>query len=354
VTVERARASFLRACWLDVAVRKPGNVSLASAGHGMEAQMFIDSAQAAAPALFKPGLGVGARIEGAVEATWAVAGCNTNLGILLLCAPIALAIERQPGATTPAALQAAVESVLAALDIEDARAAFRAIARAHPGGLGTAPSEDVRNPPTTGLRCAMALAAERDFIAKQYRDGFADVFALTVQGLEFLLPPLGLSRKGISPSPSRGGQGWGSAGAQWNQSLSSAVDPHPRPPPEGEGVLRHPLVEGVRPSAATVAFVQRLYLSFLSRTPDSHIVRNHGEQVAQTVMTAAQTWRERERAGAVLDGDPDFIAWDESLKAARINPGTSADLTVAALMLAGWIASAAPPARDAAGGWHGS
>ena len=77
--IERARACFLRACWLDVAVRKPGNVSLVSPGHGMEASMFIASAQAAAGALFEPGLGVGARIEGAVAATWAVAGCNTKL-----------------------------------------------------------------------------------------------------------------------------------------------------------------------------------------------------------------------------------------------------------------------------------
>ncbi len=45
--IERARACFLQACWLDVAVRKPGNVSLASAGHRMQADMFLASAQAA-------------------------------------------------------------------------------------------------------------------------------------------------------------------------------------------------------------------------------------------------------------------------------------------------------------------
>jgi triphosphoribosyl-dephospho-CoA synthase len=35
------------------------------------------------------------------------------------------------------------------------------------------------------------------------------------------------------------------------------------------------------------------------------------------------------------DTDPEFAAWDESLKADRINPGTTADLTVAALLIAG-------------------
>lgn len=305
--IERARACFLRACWLDVAVRKPGNVSRASPGHGMQASMFIDSAQAAAGALFEPGLRVGARIEGAVAATWAVAGCNTNLGILLLCAPIALAVERDPGATTRAALQAAVESVLAGLDTDDARAAYRAIARAHPGGLGSAPAEDVHDVPSVDLRAAMALAADRDLIARQYRDGLADLFALAFQA-----PVSGMAC--------------------------------------GEGAA----ATDAPPDAATVASVQRLYLACLSGVADSHIVRIHGERVAQTVMAAAQAWRERERAGTVLDADPGFAAWDLSLKAARINPGTSADFTVAALLLAGWIGSSVAPAREAADGWHGS
>ena len=273
--------------------------------------MFIASAQAAAGALFEPGLGVGARVERAVAATWAVAGCNTNLGILLLCAPIALAVERQPGATTRPALQAAVESVLAALDVEDARAAYRAIAHARPGGLGSAPAEDVRDAPSIDLRAAMALAAERDLIARQYRDGFADLFALAFEA------PLG-ALCGVHG-------------------------------PEDPAAL---------PDADTVARVQRLYLAWLSGFADSHIVRNHGEGVAQTVMAAAQAWRKRERAGAVLDADADFASWDASLKAARINPGTSADLTVAALLLAGFVESSAAPARNEArneaNGWHGS
>jgi len=305
--IERARACFLRACWLDVAVRKPGNVSQASPGHGMQASMFIASAEAAAGALFEPGLRVGARIEAAVAATWAVAGCNTNLGILLLCAPIALAVEQHPRAGTPAALRAAVESVLATLDIDDARAAYRAIARAHPGGLGTAPAEDVRAAPSVDLRAAMALAADRDLIARQYRDGFADLFALAFQA-----------------------------------------------PVHPAGCSEAPAEADAPPDAATVAFVQRLYLACLSAFPDSHIVRKHGERVAQTVMTAAQAWRERAGAGAALDADPGFAAWDVSLKAAGVNPGTSADFTVAALLLSGWIRSFAAPAREAANGWHGS
>ncbi len=280
---EHARACFLRACELDVAVRKPGNVSLASPGHGMQAAMFIASAQAAAGPLFDAGARVGDRIEAAVAATWAVAGCNTNLGILLLCAPIARAVEMSPEARSPAALQAAIEAALADLDVADACAAYRAIARANPGGLGSAPSQDVQRPPSIGLRAAMALAAPRDSIARQYRDGFIDLFTLG-------LPALGTSFS-----------------------------------------LR---CEGV-----AVAAVQRLYLRLLGGFADSHIVRNHGKAVAHIVMTAAQAWAERAAQAQALGADADlggeFVAWDEALKLARINPGTTADLTVATLLIAG-------------------
>jgi triphosphoribosyl-dephospho-CoA synthase len=265
---ERARQAFLRACELDVAVRKPGNVSLASPGHGMTAAQFIASAHAAAAPLFATGARVGQRIEGAVAASWAAAGCNTNLGIVLLCAPIAAAAERSPAT----GLRHALDAVLADLNRDDAAAAFRAITRAQPGGLGDAPAEDVRHPPSVALREAMALAAGRDSIARQYATGYADLF-------EIALPQL-------------------------------------------------------RPGAVTHASVQRVFLALASRLPDSHIVRKHGEAVAQTVMSAAQRWHEQAEEGAVLDASPAFIAWDDELKSAGINPGTTADLTVAALLLA--------------------
>jgi triphosphoribosyl-dephospho-CoA synthase len=291
LVVERAKASFLCACMLDVAVRKPGNVSLHSAGHGMQADMFVASARAAAEPLFTLGASVGSRIEGAVQATLAVAGCNTNLGIVLLCAPLALAVERAPQATTAGALREALESVLAGLGLDDARAAYRAIALANPGGLGTAQAQDVHAAPSVGLRAAMALAAERDFIARQYRDGYADLF-------ERALPAL------------------------------------------GSGFALRPLAQSQSPDAATTAAVQRVYLELLANFPDSHIVRKHGDAVAHTVMTSAQAWCARSAQGEALDAAPDFVAWDESLKTQGINPGTTADLTVACLVMAGLTRSA--------------
>lgn len=274
----KVRAAFLRACALDVAVRKPGNVSSASPGHGMQASQFIASAEAAVGPLCRPGASVGERIEAAVAASWAAVGCNTNLGIVLLCAPIAAAAEQCAGPLDLEGLRRALGGVLERLDLDDAGAAFRAIAQANPGGLGSAPAEDVRHLPSIGLRAAMALAAERDLIARQYRDGFSDVLEAALM--------------------------------QWPQALS----------------IEAPL-ESVRQS------VQRVYLTLLATFPDSHIVRKHAEGVAHNVMAAAQ----RFHAGAAPT-EAALAAFDDTLKSQRINPGTTADLTVATLMLQGVIA----------------
>jgi triphosphoribosyl-dephospho-CoA synthase len=288
--IERACASYLVACELDVAVRKPGNVSRLSPGHGMHAELFSASARASAGPMFRLGARVGERIEAAVAATADVAGCNTNLGIVLLCAPIARAIELHPEADDPVLLRAAIEQVLADLDLDDAGAAYRAIASASPGGLGSAPAQDVRNTPSIDLRAAMTLAAERDSIARQYRDGYAELFELSLPPLPSGLPALSIGHDG-SMAP------------------------------------------------ATIEHVQRVYLSFLARLPDSHIVRKHGAALAHSVMRSAQRWQTRAQAGEHLDADPGFADWDLELKASGLNPGTSADLTVAALFVAGVVAS---------------
>lgn len=312
-------ACFLRACALDVAVAKPGNVSLASPGHGMLAAQFLASAQAAVGPLFERGARVGRRIEAAMAATWAAAGCNTNLGILLLCAPVALAIEREPGPHTTRSLRAAIESVLAGLDVDDAAAAYRGIALANPGGLGTAAEQDVHEAPSITLRQAMALAGERDLIARQYRDGYAELFEIGLASLptDFVLRPGAPPAQAAMP---------GSKTADDGRVEAAFGDPATESCETGLRAFA---------TAADAVAVQRLYLALLSRLPDSHIVRKHGEAVAQNVMRSAQGFAGRAAAGESLLADPAFAAWDAELKAARINPGTTADFTVATLLLAG-------------------
>ncbi len=290
-------AAYLWACTLDVAVRKPGNVSLAAPGHDMEAGQFLASACVSAPPLFDPALGVGARLEAAVRATRAAAGCNTNLGILLLCAPVARAFETlalQPE-RSPARLQAALGGALDALDLADARAAYRAIATANPGGLGAAPEQDVSAEPDVGLREAMRLAAHRDLIARQYANGYAEVFALGLAAFA---------------SQRERGQGGG---------LGRGLSGSPGGPGEPEPLAQR---------------VQRVYLAWLANHPDSHIARKHGEAAARAVSAEAAAWRDRLAVESAAAAGEAFSAWDDTLKARGLNPGTSADLTVCTLFIA--------------------
>lgn len=291
-----AREAFLAACRLDVETPKPGNVSVESAGHGMTAAQFLASAQAAAGPLFAHGAPVGKRILDAVARTREVAGCNTNLGIVLLVAPLATSLaaslnerdepdepdESSGEALTAQRWRAATERVLARLTVDDARDAYRAIALANPGGLGDAPEQSVHDAPTVDLRAAMQLAAQRDSIARQYANGFADIFET---GL-------------------------------------AAVDEMPAEAPR--------------------LVTLNVFLTFLASHPDSHIVRKHGMALAQSVTLAARAQHGRWRAAATQTPDQsalrDLYAWDTELKSRGINPGTSADLTVATLFVAGRLA----------------
>lgn len=269
---ETIAVAFTAACLDELDAPKPGNVHVLAAGRRKTGADFARSAHAAAAALAMPGARVGARILGAVEAAVAAVGSNTNLGIVLLCAPLAAAAE-----LAPSDLRKALAGVLRDLDIEDADLAFRAIVRAAPGGLGRAPRHDVLEPATATLRQAMAEAADRDRIARQYVSDFADVFEL------------------------------------------------------GEPLLEAALqrAAGLRAfSWATLA----VYLGLLSSFPDSHVVREHGPDIAEEVLRTARRFCARlQQAADPHDLLPDLLAWDRSLKDRQINPGTSADLTVATL-----------------------
>ena len=290
---EPVRRAFIEACALDVQARKAGNVSEASPGHGMHAGLFLQSAQAAAPPLCVARARVGERIEAAVRATQDLVRCNTNLGIVLLCAPIVAAQERRALGEPGLSLATSIRAVLEALDIDDARAAYRAIALARPAGLGSAPEQDIDAVPTVGLRAAMAMAAGRDRIARQYADAFADVFDPGV--------------------------------ASFERTRDRA------------------LRRGSAPRTARIQAMQAAFLEFLAAWPDSHIARKHGDAAAHSVMAEARPWRQRARRGDTLDADPAWAAWDESLKARGLNPGTSADLCVAAAFLASLEAARTVP-----------
>ena len=268
---ELIAAAFKWACLAELDAPKPGNVHVFAGGHRMTADEFAASADAAAPALSAEGARVGARIFGAVEATLACVGANTNLGIILLCAPLAAAADAEPFD-----LRASLVKVLQDLDTDDANLAFRAIVRAAPAGLGHSALHDVFQPATDSLLKAMAEAADRDRIARQYATSFADVFDLGLPLFE-------------AASRQRAGQEW-----------------------------------------ATLT----TYLGFLSAFPDSHILRKYDAQIADEVRrTAAALLPSLRAAKHPAQLFPELLAWDAALKAEELNPGTSADLTVATLFV---------------------
>jgi triphosphoribosyl-dephospho-CoA synthase len=164
------------ACLLEVSADKPGNITPAHDFSDTTYADMVRSALALGTAFTRErarGRGVGELIADGVRATGRVTDANTNLGIVLLFAPLVrAAATARPGET----LAAATERVLSQLDVADATAAFAAIVQARPGGLGDAAQHDVRGAASVSLREAMAAAAHRDSIASEYATGYAIVF----------------------------------------------------------------------------------------------------------------------------------------------------------------------------------
>ena len=265
-------AMFLAACRAELGALKPGNVHIHAGGHGMEVAQFEASAAAAAPHIAAQDEKVGTRILRAVEDSFAVAGCNTNLGIVLLCAPLAAAAQREGSAN----LRERLHGVLTALDADDTAAVYAAIRLANPGGLGSVDEQDVAAPPSVGLIQAMAMAAERDRIAAAYVTDYTEIF-------DFGLPVLA--------------------------NAMEATDDE-----------RHAITT--------------LHMAFLAFFPDSHIARKYGMETAEAVRTQAHALAPLWQPAARPDTAQNLLDFDADLKRRGINPGTTADLVVATLFAA--------------------
>ena len=272
MTGEEIAAAGQLACLLEVSAPKPGNVSPERHFHDTRYEDFLASAVAIGPALAAAGeRPLGATIRTAVEATSRWTRSNTNLGIVLLLAPLARAAAREGGT-----LRDRLATVLAETTVADAAETYAAIRRARPGGLGAASAEDVAAAPTVSLREAMALAAERDAIAREYTNRFALTFEVGAPALA------GARRRGLP----------------WTE--------------------------------ATV----ECFLTLLAAVPDTHIARKLGRAEAERVTEWA---REVLAAGATgtAEGRAALAALDAELRDPRNsrNPGTTADLTCAALFV---------------------
>ncbi|HEX2217932.1 MAG TPA: triphosphoribosyl-dephospho-CoA synthase [Gemmatimonadales bacterium] len=272
MTGEEIAAAAQLACLLEVSAPKPGNVSPEHHFHDTRYEDFLASAVAIGPALAAAGIRpLGATIRAAVEATARWTRANTNLGIVLLLAPLARAARREGGD-----LRSRVGAVLDETTVEDAADAYAAIRGARPGGLGAAGTQDVRAAPSVTLRDAMALAADRDTIAREYTTRFAVTF-------EVGAPALANARR---------------RGLAWSE--------------------------------ATV----ECFLALLAAVPDTHVARKLGRSEAERLSARAREIVSAGRAGRALDRAA-LAAFDAELRDPRNtrNPGTTADLTCAALFV---------------------
>lgn len=260
------------ACLLEVSAPKPGNVSPGKHFHDTRYEDFLASAVAIGPALASAGeRPLGATVRSAMQATARWTRSNTNLGIVLLLAPLARAALRAGGR-----LRERVAAVLAETTRADAVEVYQAIREARPGGLGQAEEEDVARPPSVTLREAMALAADRDSVAREYASDFALTFDT------------------------------------------------------GAPAIRSARHDGLTWTDATVEG----FLALLAAAPDTHVARKLGTGAAELVSGRARAVLEaggvRSAGGRRALAELDLELRDERN---RHNPGTTADLTCAALFV---------------------
>lgn len=164
------------ACEMEVLAPKPGNVHPGISWNFADLNVadFLASARAIRPVFERTAdFSVGELILQAVRATRRVVSSNTNLGQILLLAPLAKAAAQDGRIETENVID-----VVQRTTVDDAIAAYEAIVLAKPGGMGRSDSQDIASRPTCTLYQAMKLAATHDDIAAQYVSGFADVIGL--------------------------------------------------------------------------------------------------------------------------------------------------------------------------------
>ncbi len=177
------------ACIWEATAHKPGNVHRFRDFADTTYFDFLQSAAAIAPILDRASdQRVGETVLQCIQATRAITKTNTNLGIVLLLVPLASVRADEN-------LRTGVKEVLKGLNVVDARMVYEAIRLVNPTGLGQVSDQDIAEEPTVTLREAMALAANRDMIARQYTTGFEEVLDHGVPALLRALdrrPPISL------------------------------------------------------------------------------------------------------------------------------------------------------------------
>ncbi len=260
------------ACIWEASADKPGNVTRYRDFADLKFEDLLISAMAIGPALRDARrVSVGETILRAMRDTQRFVPSNTNLGIVLLFAPLAKAYG-------PGNLRERLGKVLASLTVDDARQVYGAIRLARPGGMGKIGKYDITEEEVdVTLREAMGLARDRDSIASEYVTDYKITFEL----------------------------GYPTLMKYWEQSRN----------------LMDSIVQ--------------TFLTILSEVPDTHIGRKNSPAVAQEVSRRARmalelggVFSERGREAVT---ELDLYLREEGH---RLNPGTTADFTASSIFVA--------------------
>ncbi len=262
------------ACIQEVCAPKPGNINRGNDFSDTSLEDFLLSAAAIAPAFEDAERSpVGQIVWRAVADARRRVRSNTNLGMILLLAPLAKACLAASGINE---LRRTLNTVLESLSVEDAKLTYAAIRLANPGGLGRVPEADVQQEPSITLLEAMALAKEWDSIAREYASNFEITFEI----------------------------GW----PAMKDTLSKGAD---------------------FPDAIVQA-----YLVILSRVPDTLIARKTDFETARRISLQAE--QVLSKGGTFTSGGREALAeFDRGLRdpGHMLNPGATADLSAAAIFL---------------------
>ena len=266
---------YQHACWIDMHALKPGNTGVHSRNPSPSVEDFLDSAEASAPSLTTPYLTLGERILQAVQATQKMVGTNTNLGIILLIAPMVQAILDKKTVSGYAKLLA---DVLLESTVEDAKNVYQAIRIARPGGIGRKKIQDIFEEPTVTLLNTMKIASSWDSVARQYSNNFHDILFFGVPRFKDLM-------------------------TRWQDECWAATG---------------------------------LYISFLARFQDSLIERKFGILKARSISDMiSRLEKEFYSSDSPVKYKAQLLEIDSHLRRDHVNPGTTADLTVASIFAAG-------------------
>ena len=260
---------------LEASAPKAGNVHPGRGFDDMYFGHFVAAAECIATEISKnvDHDSVGQLVLRCVRTITKQVGVNTSLGTILLVAPIAKAHSL----ASKTLEQEHVAEVLGGLNAEDSRLVYEAIADCLPGGIGEESQNDVRGDAPDDLIQAMSQVSEFDAVARQYVDSFQEVFVL----------------------------------AEWlGQELANSCD--------------------------CLDAICRVQLRWLSHQVDGLIVRKLSQDRALEVVEQAQVALQRvEGSKRPLSSLSAYQEFDEFLRSDgnRLNPGTTADLIAAALLV---------------------